>query len=104
LFKKNKSGYGKCHYKKKYVEKNFPGSFSVLPAFSKTNKYEDVKQIRRILTGIDAYTLHRSVENKFKTQGKIDKFKNELHLAQSDFTANYNGYHFHIQQLTAANQ
>jgi len=54
--------------RKKYLDKNLPGSFSGLPAFAKTNKYDNEHTIRRILSGIDAYTLHRSVRRKYKTR------------------------------------
>jgi len=54
--------------RKKYLDKGLPGSFSGLPAFVKTNKYSDESRVRRILSGIDAFTLHRTVKKKIKTR------------------------------------
>jgi hypothetical protein len=56
---------------KNYLDKKRSGAFSGAPAFMKTAGYKDPKKIREILSGIEAYSVHRPVRKRPRTRPTI---------------------------------
>ena len=48
-----------------YLNRHITGSFAGLPAFVKSRKYSNYKQIAKDLQELDAYTLHKRVLYKY---------------------------------------
>ena len=60
--------------KSAYVDKRTNASFAGLPAFLQNSKFKNYKEVQKLLSGLEAYSLHRQAKVKIKQRRRIKAF------------------------------